>query len=189
MAKLLKQQIAAELAGYPAKRDAWLAYMARYRRGDAPPPSISADDASYRRTRHYGDPLFELDRVHYVVHAALYVLGELGRLDARTLGAWVAQDRPPELRSRELEVWLAHVMLASLPPGAAGAARELTETASRMSVRVARRPVSRWDVDADVAPAAPKQPLEVLDIPMALNVDGAQADRLLQQLVAVAAIQ
>lgn len=189
VAALLKQQLAAALADYPVRRDAWLAYMERYRRGAAPPVSISAQDPTYRRTGHYGDPIFELDRVHYVVHAALYVLAELGRLDARTLAAWVAQDRPDELRCRELEVWLVHAMLAAPPPGGVGAAPGLAEAAARMNVRVTRRPFPRWDIDANATAAAlaARSPLEMLDIPVALRVDDALAERLLQQLVASAA--
>ena len=189
VATLLKQQIAAARADYPATRDAWMAYMARYRRGEVPSPSIAADDATYRRKGRYGDPIFELDRVHYVIHAALYVLGELGRLDAHTLHDWVAQDRPDELRCRELEVWLVHVMLASLPPGTASAVPGLAETAASMNVRVTRRRFPRWDVDADIASVAVQAPLEMLDIPRELNVDSALADRLLQQLVVFAAVQ
>jgi len=186
VATLLNNQIAAELAGYPAARDAWIAYMARYRRGDAPPPSISADDATYRSTRHYADPIFELDRVNYVIQAALYILGDIGRLNAHTLAAWVAQDQPPELRCRELEVWLVHVLLASKPPHGSGPARGLAETASRMTVPVTRRPFPRWDADADTAA---QEPFEMLDLPVALPIDPALADRLLQQLVAATAAE
>ncbi len=186
VARLLRDGLEEAGRSYAMKSDAREGRLGRYRSGEVGHPGISEDDAHYARHREYEDPVFELDRVHYVFYAGLYVLANIDRLDTRTLASWLGRDKPMAVACPKMDAWLVHVRASAKDArGAAWARAAAKGTAAGLTVR--KRQVPRWtSIAHGPAAEAAAERIEVLDIPTDLKMDDAAATRLVQDFLSLA---
>jgi hypothetical protein len=103
---LIRAEIARCLDGYDKKRDARDEVFIRYVRNEGPAPSIGENDKLYETTRCYSDPLYEYNRIHYVVYSGLYILANIERPDEQLLRQWLALRKAKNTECLAMDAWL-----------------------------------------------------------------------------------
>ena len=60
----------------------------------------------YNKNRRYQCPLLEFQRIHDVAYMSLYILANIGQLDADLLAEWIQKEEPPLYDCPDMDLWL-----------------------------------------------------------------------------------
>ncbi|MHC4645012.1 MAG: hypothetical protein ACYTBJ_05905 [Planctomycetota bacterium] len=90
------------LADYDKDLEAWNESRARGENGRG----TSDNDEYYNKYREYKCPQGEFRRIHDVAYMSLYVLANIGRLDANLLAEWIQKEKPRLYHCPDMDVWL-----------------------------------------------------------------------------------
>jgi hypothetical protein len=131
------------------------------------------NDAYYNKYRKYECPQMEFRRIHDVAYMSLYILADIGGLDADLLAEWIRKEKPELYDCTDMDLWLvdAYFNQGSVPSDAAqkhAALRNALNIAGKKTVQSKWNAI--WDIHDQLFKAANIHPddietIETLVIP------------------------
>ena len=102
VSSLLKDAVRQCLENYDKDVKGWHESRAR---GESP-SGTGDNEEYYNKNRKYECPQMEFRRINYVANMSLYILANIGQLDADLLAKWIEKEKPQLYDCRDMDLWL-----------------------------------------------------------------------------------
>jgi len=148
ISKLVEEMIDESLDLYPGNFPGYLESSLKLARDelDRDARSLSENDAYYNEHFRYDRPLFEHQRLEYVMPAGFYLLHNIARLtNAEQIRRWIQLERQPGKECKELEVFFIDCFFVDIGSAAGGVHGERHRTLTDGGIPVDWWVVSRWN--------------------------------------------
>jgi len=74
--------------------------------GEATPPVVIHRGGAYEETKSYSDPMYELQRLNYVINSSFYVLANIDGIQCpQLLADWIQTEKPRDYQCASMEAW------------------------------------------------------------------------------------
>jgi hypothetical protein len=146
VSSLLKDAVRQCLTDYDKDLQGWNESRARGENASG----TGDNDEYYNTNRKYECPQMEFRRINHVANMSLYILANIGQLDADLLAEWIRKEKPQLYHCPDMDLWLIDAYFRQASQSSSDAAGKYTGLTKGLNIAGEKAIQSKWNAIWDI---------------------------------------